>query len=163
MESLTVLPCTGAWELEWSLNEASENTSKMALPREGKNPRKLEQFLPNVASDPCEGCWSAACLMLDDAKETMYTRALIASFILPLHQGTCRAHSASEWKITCWRETATPKEWQDNSGSARSHVLFIQWKNEKTKRQNLKVAQVLRGYQVHVFCFPQSNLNPQIK
>ena len=38
-----------------SLNEASENTSKMALPREGKNPRKLEQFLPNMANDPCEG------------------------------------------------------------------------------------------------------------
>lgn len=35
------------------LNKASKNKSKMAFPQEGKNSRKLEQFHPNLANNPC--------------------------------------------------------------------------------------------------------------
>lgn len=35
------------------LNKASKNKSKTALPQEDKNLRKQEQFLPNLANDPC--------------------------------------------------------------------------------------------------------------
>ena len=42
-------------------------------------------------------------------------------------------------------------------------IYPVKERGGKKKRQTLKVAQILRGYQGHVFHFPQASLNPQIK
>lgn len=102
--------------------------------------------------------------MLDDAKQTMCTKALIASFILPFCQGTSRAHLASEWKITCWRENSHTKGMtMQFEFCLFTYFIYPVKERKKKKRQTLKVSQILRGYQGHVFHFPQASLSPQIK